>query len=390
MAKIPKYRRHSRNLGFVAWNGKRHYFSGKFDSPESRQEYFDFLAANCGDRPEPTPTKSEKCRTINDLAKAFLESCPRDNSEFANYRVALLQLVDSFGSCKINEFGPLKLRELQEKFKSPRVRQYQNKAGKVTSTRKYQMTRKSVNHLIGNVRRVFRWGVSRELVEANQLTALAAVPGLKRGEGPERPRRQPVDWADVERVLTALSPVLAAMVQIQWLTGCRPQDVCRIRPMDVDQSSEPWKWQPPEHKNSHRNQERVIFLGPQARTILSPWLSRKFDRYCFEPAESARFQHGGNYRPHFGAIGYSQSILYAISKIPDPPIGKPYSRDRFLAAGLPYWTPHQLRHSRGHSVRTAHGIEAAQAVLGHATLSATEIYSKKALELAAKIAESEG
>ncbi len=46
----------------------------------------------------------------------------------------------------------------------------------------------------------------------------------------------------------------------------------------------------------------------------------------------------------------------------------------------------QIRHSVATMVRQLHGLEAAQAMLGHSSIEATQIYAEKRLDLAAKIA----
>jgi site-specific recombinase XerC len=46
------------------------------------------------------------------------------------------------------------------------------------------------------------------------------------------------------------------------------------------------------------------------------------------------------------------------------------------------WHPHQLRHSAGTAIRRQFGLEAAQAVLGHSELSATQVYAEKSLDTA--------
>ena len=57
---------------------------------------------------------------------------------------------------------------------------------------------------------------------------------------------------------------------------------------------------------------------------------------------------------------------------------------------IPKWSPHAIRHARGHEIRRTHGIEAVQAILGHASLSASEIYSERRLNTAREIAAAIG
>ena len=54
-------------------------------------------------------------------------------------------------------------------------------------------------------------------------------------------------------------------------------------------------------------------------------------------------------------------------------------------AGIPVWSPRQLRHTRATLIRRAYGLEAARAVLGHADTRITEIYAERDLGLAMRI-----
>jgi hypothetical protein len=49
------------------------------------------------------------------------------------------------------------------------------------------------------------------------------------------------------------------------------------------------------------------------------------------------------------------------------------------------WHPHQLRHTAATRLRKEYGLEAAQVILGHKTLSVTEIYAEKNVAAAQKI-----
>jgi integrase len=59
-------------------------------------------------------------------------------------------------------------------------------------------------------------------------------------------------------------------------------------------------------------------------------------------------------------------------------------------AGVPHWHPNQLRHTFATAVRRAHGLEAAQVLLGHARADVTQIYSERNLALALKVAAAMG
>ena len=135
---------------------------------------------------------------------------------------------------------------------------------------------------------MFKWGVENELVPVEIYRALAAVAGLRKGrtEARETDPVTPVPDAVVDATLPHLSETIHAMVQIQRQTGCRPGEVCIIRPRDVDISGDVWCYRPESHKMQHHETDRRIYIGPNAQAVLRPWLIRRADTYCFSPAES--------------------------------------------------------------------------------------------------------
>ena len=59
-------------------------------------------------------------------------------------------------------------------------------------------------------------------------------------------------------------------------------------------------------------------------------------------------------------------------------------------AGIPRWSPHRLRHTRGTYLRKKYGVEVAQVILGHETLPATLIYAERDYEKAVEVMAREG
>src|SRR5262249_18782702 len=56
-----------------------------------------------------------------------------------------------------------------------------------------------------------------------------------------------------------------------------------------------------------------------------------------------------------------------------------------LKAGVPVWFPLQLRHRAGTLIRQRYGLEASQAVLGHAELGVTQVYAEVDRETARRV-----
>ena len=65
------------------------------------------------------------------------------------------------------------------------------------------------------------------------------------------------------------------------LTGCRPAEVCLVRPCDVDTSGDVWIYRPELHKTEHHGRERIICIGPKGQDVLRPYLLRAEGAYCF-------------------------------------------------------------------------------------------------------------
>jgi integrase len=221
---------------------------------------------------------------------------------------------------------------------------------------------------------MFRWAVSQGIVPGSVHYELTCVDNLKRGRYglSDPPRRKPVAWEDVAPVLTYLRPDVRAMVLVQWYTGCRAASVCCAMADQIETCMPLWRWHPV-HKTSGleicgTEVDLVIPVGPRCQEVLLPYMSRR--GYLFSPRGSVSH---GRYRERYDANSYQQSLSRAQSK-----------------AGVAHWTTHQLRHSKGQSVRLRYGIEAQQAVLGHRTLKAAEVYSSRQECLAEMVAREEG
>jgi integrase len=96
------------------------------------------------------------------------------------------------------------------------------------------LCRRTINTRIGRLKRVFRWAVSFELVPPAIYEALRAVPGLHRGRSQARETDpiQPVPEEDVRATLPHLPAVIAALVELQLLTGCRVSEALSTRGCD--------------------------------------------------------------------------------------------------------------------------------------------------------------
>lgn len=192
---------------------------------------------------------------------------------------------------------------------------------------------------------------------------------------------EPVPDAVVEATLPHLPPVVADMVRFQSLVGCRPGEVCAIKPCMVDRSFDVWEIKLKEHKTAWRDKKRVIYVGPQAQKILLPYLTDRTDEdYCFRPIDSERRRRVRNVPENCGnRKGKSNTPRETTRKLKDYYTTGSYGnaiRRACREFKIEHWAPNQLRHSVGTKVRKEGDIEAASAVLGHSNIVVTQIYAK--------------
>jgi integrase len=373
----------ARNLAVVTFDGKDRYL-GRYGSPESHEQYARLIAEWRANRRHLLPTTDagpavDRTLSLNELILAYWRHVEgyyvkdgKPTSEQDNIKQALRFLRRLYGTTPAVEFGPVALKN---------TRQAMIEAGR---------SRKLINKDVNRIRQLFGWAVESELLPVQVHQALRRVKGLRKGRSAARESAPvvPVAEAAILAILPHLSPQVAAMVQLQHACGARPQEVTAIRPCEVDTSGELWLYQPRSHKTAHLDREKVIVLGPRAQEVLRPWLDRDPEAYCFVPAEATAW-----YRRRVRRRELPE--LQPQGEVPAPKLapGRRYTRHSYRVAvqracrraGLPAWSPRQLRHTRATLIRQAYGLEAAKAVLGHADTKITETYAKRDLELAMQI-----
>ena len=397
---VPKYRHHKGSgQAFVQVKGKRHYL-GSYGSPKSKEAYSRFIAELAVNPvAAPSLTAQPVDITVVELAAAyqdFAEEYYRKNGvttpTAANVKRALLVAQGLYGRTAAKDFGPLCLLAIQ--------RQLAEK----------HLARRYVNDVVDKIRRCFKWGVSRQLIPASAYHALSTVEGLRKGRSTARETAPvlPVEDTVVEATLPALSRVVGDMVRFQRLTGCRPGEVCHLRPMDLDRSQEIWQYRPSTHKTEHHGRRRVIFIGPKAQAVILPYLLREAAANCFSPAESEAKRHEAM-RAHrktrvqpaqrnrrkgrrlrapatcYTKDSYGRAIKRAVGKANKAILEKAAEQGIDNPVLIPVWHPNQLRHARATDVRRQFGLEAAQVVLGHSKADVTQVYAERDQTLAAEV-----
>lgn len=408
----PKYRHYApKNLGVVRIDGKDHYL-GRYDSPESWEKYHrlvaEWLSRDQTDGPEPAASakpSGHPAISINEMllaywqfAETYYSKDGQPTKELECMKEAIWPLRQLYGLTPAADFGPQALKAVRQHMVSEQ-----------------HLCRNVVNRRIGRIKRVFKWAVAEELVPPSTFHGLQALPGLRFGrtEARETEPVKPVDDQHVDATLPYVTPHVRAMIQVQRLTGMRPDDVVSMRPGDIDQSGDVWIYERRDHKNRWRGHRRLIPIGPKAQAVLKPFLDRDPEAFLFSPKESEawRLEHRPAYfnkkrktkvypcelraraakkearrrrkpkrekRDRYDTQSYWRAINYGFAKA------------KKAGVEIPHWHPNQLRHTRGTEVRRDHGVEAAQVVLGHARADVTQVYAEKNLRMAIEIARQSG
>lgn len=389
--RIPKYCRHKTGQAFTRIRGK-HIYLGLYDSEESRTKYQRVIAGYLSRQPiisaKTTPSIRGWDLTLHywEARKADYLKNGKATTEHRAWRSVIAQFNKLFADLPISDFGPSSLITLRQ------------------SWVELGIARQSINRNVRKIVELFRWAVESELVQPSVWQALQAVKGLRKGRtsAPEPTPVKPVQPVAVTAVLPHLSPQLAAMVQLQSLLGCRPSEICGMRPCDIDRTSAVWIYTPASHKTDYCDRSREIYIGPQAQKLLRTWLkSTPPDSHCFSAAASREWyrQQASLARQTQHSCGNARGRKH--DRKPGPGTHQP--RDCFdsssyahairracLAAKILHWSPNQLRHTRATEIRAKHGLEAAQVILGHASANVTQIYAQRDRALGIKVAKQSG
>ncbi len=386
--RVPGYLRHKASgQALVRING-RDFYLGKYDSPESKDEYDRLISKWLHNVGVLLSTLAEDGISVNELCLAYLnyaEGYFRDSDgavseSIFKTRAAVRYLSEHYGRTDAQDFGPLALLSLRDRMIEK------------------DLSRGYINSLVDIVRQLFKWGVSRQLIPVAVHSSLVTVERLKKGKSEARETEdvKPVDDKIIDATLPELSATFQAMVRLQRLTGMRPGEVCNLRPIDVDRSGEVWFYRPPNHKTAWRDKKRVIPIGPKAQAVLMPYLDREEEAFCFSPREAVQLRNVELRRNRKSKVQPSQRSRKK-RKTKRPP-GDKYPVRSYCQgierackrAGVPKWTPNQLRHTAATMVRATADLDTARTVLGHGSVKTTEIYAEADLKKAAEVAKKIG
>lgn len=246
--RLPKLDRHKSGQARVRIKG-RSFYLGKFGTAEAEERDRRILAEYVTTGDVPRTTEPDDAISVNELVLRFWKEHVavayrkngKNTSEVSLFRSALDIVKNLFGSMPVDQFSPKCLRLARELMYRPK-----EEAGK-------GWTRQTTNSQTRRITQMFRWGVSHELAAPEVLHRLEAIEGLKKGrtEASENGRIEAISIRSLRPTLRQLPTVVRDMVRFQLRTGCRPGEVCQIRPCDVVRDGAVWEYTPESHKTEH-------------------------------------------------------------------------------------------------------------------------------------------
>jgi integrase len=388
---LPKLCRHKRSgLAYVTLDGRQEYL-GTYGTPEANDAYLRIITernANGHGRQRNSISDITIVELIARYWQHVLKRYVKDGEptgERHSINSALIPLKELYRGLPVNEFTTIELKA---------VRQRMIERG---------WARSNINRQIKRVVAMYKWGVEHQFVSPQVYMALKCVAGLRRGQNEvkESERVKPVAEGIVLRTAALAPAAVSTMIQLQLRTGMRSLELCVMRGIDIETNHSVkrkgktvpvWLYRPHRHKTQHHDQERVVWLGPEAQKLIEPWLVRDLNAYLFDPRHEAEKHMQGprsrrglmiddRARPpakRYSSTSYRRAVTRACELAfphPDPKNATEAELAKWNRAH--HWTPHQLRHTAATSIRKRYSLDDAKAILGHASADMTQEYAER-------------
>jgi integrase len=230
--------------------------------------------------------------------------------------------------------------------------------------RKQGVANGTINHGLKVVRRILNLA-AQEWRDEHGLTWLHVAPKIRLLPDAEKRRPYPLSWDEQARLFKALPDHLAAMALFAVNTGCRDQEVCKLR----------WEWEVPVPQL-----ETSVFIVPGRYVKNADDRLIVLNRIAKSVVEAQRGKH-------------TMHVFLYKKKPMTRMLNKAWLRARKVA-GLPEVRVHDLKHTFGRRLRAAGvSFEDRQDLLGHRSGRITTHYSAaelfKLIEAANRVCESD-
>ena len=379
---IPKLGRHSSGQARVTLNGKVHY-CGRWGTAEAHARYAELIREwqERGERPaDRAPNPEQATVLLGDLLQQFLHHVDatgryRKNGEPTAQRAEFVNVINS-------------LTAFAGKLPVARMTEATLVAWRDVLERNRALTRTGINRKVGKIVQILRWGRARGLVPKVVWADVSAIEPLRRGEVGDRPEhgrpKRPVSLDEVEAVAPHCAPQVGDMLRLQALCGMRPGEVLQMRWADI--SKQPlegdvtgaWLYVVPDGKTSHHGHMTRYVLPPAAQEILARYPALPL-AYIFSPAaamaerrERRRAARSSKLTPSQRQRDQDAQREYAQTW--DTHAYRRHVTRACEKAGVPVFTPHEVRHGFVTWAANALSLGAAAAAANHRSVTTTQRY----------------
>ncbi|HSZ58667.1 MAG TPA: hypothetical protein VK797_23565, partial [Tepidisphaeraceae bacterium] len=168
---------------------------------------------------------TEQRRSVVQLAARYLRWAGKTyrkggkpTSHVGNIRYALRDLDEQAGGRAADDYAAPDLASLRDRLALERL---------AVAT---------INKRLSIIQTAFAWGRQYGLCAAATVADLAVVTPLRPGRSPAKDPVPvlPVDRQVVEATQRHLPPVLVDLIELLWIQGCRPQEICNLCPAELE------------------------------------------------------------------------------------------------------------------------------------------------------------
>ncbi|MBQ5790179.1 MAG: hypothetical protein IIW01_07800, partial [Thermoguttaceae bacterium] len=174
MSNIPKYCRFkSRDVGYSYYNRKKIYFPGKYNSPESRAAYLQFVATlETGDASlfeRRQTTVAELCAQFLRWAQVYYRKLGRSTGTYERFaQIVVPPLLELYYDLPVGKMNVARLRRLRD----------------ALLTR--DLCRNTINDRIGWTKQIFNWGEENLVVPSDVAASVRSLKPLEIDRSPAR------------------------------------------------------------------------------------------------------------------------------------------------------------------------------------------------------------
>ncbi len=209
----------------------------------------------------------------------------------------------------------------------------------------------TVNRKLSTLRGFYRYAVQQSVVEFNPFSRISGTPRYRRL--PEVLSRQEVKQVLAHPYNDFLGLRDSLIMNLFYSTGCRRSELLNANLEDLELADERLK------VVGKGDKERYVFINPATKALLSDYLPQREGWITNKGEKTGALLVGSRGKR------LSPASLQCI-----------FDRYRQELGLLKNFTPHTLRHSFAtHMLDRDSGIRVVQELLGHASISTTQIYT---------------